>query len=395
MANKITCTCGHSWNKSDSSKKDMRVCHVCGKDNTMKNSGWLSKFEDAPSAQNGIDASKKFLTDWYSNRKITDQYIQGAFDLDRPAYMKNLQNMPDYTMVDSIDNNPNITGRYDADTNKLLIAKGAPEHIKTHELNHYLNRQGGGDYMRTIHGEIVKNEVLPQSQVQGVYKDKYDYFSNPDEMHSRIMVLREKAGIKPNETVTPEKLKGFMKTYKGDVDNINDLLNMSKGEEGLLNMLNFMAKGKASTPTTAQNGAEMKFYQQGLDWKPKTISKNGGWLDKFEEGGEIVKDNEGYWNPQNWGKPVEINSNKITMEGVLEPLLGVSDTGDTKMMYPDKNYTFDGTKVVEYPREHFRAEDGKSVNRADEYPLEKLDNLLNFTNYNKPKAKNGWLEKYK
>jgi len=38
---------------------------------------------------------------------------------------------------------------------------------------------------------------------------------------------------------------------------------------------------------------------------------------------------------------------------------------------------------------------GVSINRADEYPLEKLDNLLNFTNYNKPKAKNGWLEKYK
>jgi len=39
--------------------------------------------------------------------------------------------------------------------------------------------------------------------------------------------------------------------------------------------------------------------------------------------------------------------------------------------------------------------DGSSVNRADEYPLEKLDNLLNFTNYNKPKAKSGgWLDKY-
>lgn len=40
--------------------------------------------------------------------------------------------------------------------------------------------------------------------------------------------------------------------------------------------------------------------------------------------------------------------------------------------------------------------DGRSVNKADEYPLEKLDNLLNFTNYNKPKAKSGgWLDKYK
>jgi hypothetical protein len=127
------------------------------------------------------------------------------------------------------------------------------------------------------------------------------------------------------------------------------------------------------------------------------INQEGDYINRknFEDGG-VVKDDMGYWNPQNWGKPVEINSNKITMEGVLEPLLGVSDTGDTKMMYPGKNYTFDGTKVVEYPREHFRAENGKSVNRADEYPLEKLDNLLNFTNYNKPKAKSGkWLDKYK
>jgi hypothetical protein len=154
------------------------------------------------------------------------------------------------------------------------------------------------------------------------------------------------------------------------------------------------------TKASAQNGQEMSFYQHGLDWKPKNISRNGNWLDKFEEGGEIIKDNEGYWNPENWGKPVEIGSNEITMEGVLEPLLGVSDTGDTQMMYPGKNYTFSGTKVVEYPREYFQelgvAKDGKSVNRADEYPLEKLDNLLNFTNYNKPqKAKSGkWLDKY-
>ena len=42
-----------------------------------------------------------------------------------------------------------------------------------------------------------------------------------------------------------------------------------------------------------------------------------------------------------------------------------------------------------------KGKEGVAVNRADEYPLEKLDNLLNFTNYNKPKAKSGgWLDKY-
>lgn len=36
---------------------------------------------------------------------------------------------------------------------------------------------------------------------------------------------------------------------------------------------------------------------------------------------------------------------------------------------------------------------GKTVNKADEYPIEKLDQSLNFTNYNKP-TKGGWLDKY-
>ena len=62
MANKIKCTCGHSWDKSDSSKKDAYVCHICGKDNTMKDGGWLSKYE-APQAENGIEGTMGGLTD--------------------------------------------------------------------------------------------------------------------------------------------------------------------------------------------------------------------------------------------------------------------------------------------------------------------------------------------
>jgi hypothetical protein len=89
---------------------------------------------------------------------------------------------------------------------------------------------------------------------------------------------------------------------------------------------------------SAQNGQEMRFYQNGLDWKPKSMKEGG-----------ITKDNQGYWNPNNFGKVVEINSNDITMEGVYEPLLGVSDTGDTKLMKPGKNYKFKGKKVREYP----------------------------------------------
>jgi len=70
----------------------------------------------------------------------------------------------------------------------------------------------------------------------------------------------------------------------------------------------------------------------------------------FKNGG-VIKDDMGYWNPDNVGKTVEIGSGNITMEGVNQPLLGISkQTGEQKIMFPEKNYKFANTKqVVEYP----------------------------------------------
>lgn len=131
------------------------------------------------------------------------------------------------------------------------------------------------------------------------------------------------------------------------------------------------------TLPSAQNGEEMSYYQNGLDWKPKSISRDGS----------VIKDNNGYWNPDNWGKVVEIDSPDITMQGVNQPLVGISDEGDVQYMEPGKNYKFKGKKVKEYPV-------GKNgVNQQDEKVIEQLDQLTNFTNYNKP-TKGGWLDKY-
>jgi len=71
---------------------------------------------------------------------------------------------------------------------------------------------------------------------------------------------------------------------------------------------------------------------------------------EFKNGG-VIKDDMGYWNPDNVGKTVEIGSGNITMEGVNQPLLGISkQTGEEKIMFPGKNYKFANTKqVVEYP----------------------------------------------
>jgi hypothetical protein len=123
------------------------------------------------------------------------------------------------------------------------------------------------------------------------------------------------------------------------------------------------------TMPSAQNGQEMKYYQEGLDWRPKTISKNGS----------VIKDDMGQWAHP--GEITEIDSPYITMQGVPYPVLGISDTGDTQMMYPEEEYKFKGKKVTEYPL----AKNGKE--------LVKLNQLTNFTNYN-TKQPGGWLDKY-
>jgi len=203
MASKVTCTCGWSWNKSDSSKKDMYVCHQCGKDNTMKNGGWLSKY-NTPEAQNGIEGTMAGLTD------------------------------------------------------------------------------KGFNYNGAWGGTMAMGGSLPGS-----------------------------VGFTYARTQDPAPANG-----------------------------KYTKKTKAS----AQNGQEMKFYQEGLDWKPKTISRDGS----------IIEDDMGQWAHP--GEITKINSNKITMQDVNYPVLGISDIGDMQMMYPDQDYTYKGEAVTEIPM----AQDGYS-----------------------------------
>jgi len=112
------------------------------------------------------------------------------------------------------------------------------------------------------------------------------------------------------------------------------------------------------TKASAQNGKEMKFYQNGLDFEPKSISRNGS----------VIKDDRGQWDHP--GEITEIGSNQITMQGVPYPVMGVSDTGDTQMMYPNQEYQYDGNSVTEYP---MMAEGGKTLKNKP------LVNLGDFT----------------
>ena len=127
--------------------------------------------------------------------------------------------------------------------------------------------------------------------------------------------------------------------------------------------------------------------------KPKLKEANRQFQDLLNStqrrnGGDIVKDDMGYWNPENWNSPVEIGSNEITMRDVPFDVLGISDEGDVQYMKSDnpKNYKYKGKKVTEFRM-------AKNGLRQEQKGLVNLDNLTNFTNYN-TKQPGGWLDQY-
>ena len=66
-------------------------------------------------------------------------------------------------------------------------------------------------------------------------------------------------------------------------------------------------------------------------------------------GGDISKQGYKDNSPYKHLPYLDIASNNITMKNVSKPLLGISNTGDTKIMHPNKEYKFNGTSVREYP----------------------------------------------
>ena len=112
----------------------------------------------------------------------------------------------------------------------------------------------------------------------------------------------------------------------------------------------------------------------------KIFAPKYGIKKNWKNGGQIV-DPMGQWAHP--GEVTTIPSNDITMQGVDYPVLGVSDTGDTQMMYPDQDYKFDGEKVTEYPM----AQNGKNIpTTADSTRLYNSQMALNKFYENEMKA---------
>ena len=282
-----------------------------------------------------VKEDKEWLQNWYQNRVIPDEVIQNEYFLPQQKdYINRAKNLKDPKVVDQVtspDGMP-VEGVTRANGD-MELSKNAAPHVQLHEMTHSINKYPF--LMQDIHESVVKQNIAPIEGIENEdVKKYYDYFSNPEEVHARIQVLRKEAKIKPDQKVTSEFLQNYLKTYKGENSNINDLLNVAD-EPHLLEMLNYMAE-------TPKNKEKQYIAQQGGEFSENELA----FLSEI-----AIKDNNGYWDKSNQGKVVEIEGNKITMNGVKEDLIGISkQTGEKKIMKPNKNYTFSNTKsVIEIP----------------------------------------------
>ena len=201
-----------------------------------------------------IDKNREFLTNWYKNRVMPNFTSQMWYNMDKSKLLNQLKNIPQTEYIDEsgfVDAPFSVIGQYDPSSKRILVAKNAPSDVETHEVNHFLqdynNQFSGGknSFLDNENARIIRNSLLPRMKMNPDYRgDMYDYFTDPSEIQSRLMNLRQIAGFKPNQVVTQKDLDDFFKTYKRDNDDVEDLLNMTKDQKSMLDMLNGVSKAK-------------------------------------------------------------------------------------------------------------------------------------------------------
>jgi hypothetical protein len=316
MKGKVNCTCGWSWNKSDSSKKDMYICHECGRDNSnnMKNGGWLDNYNDSQaSAPEGMvgdgfsNVGRNYSPAW-GGQFQTGGYLKKVKKTEKdllkkyvnPAQARALTRAKQQGINTGIHNGPLDAIRHSSSAAAMssalptwtnFIPGVAPLKIAAtniagaaHELNAPNDwKEHASDLYNNFIGSVVgvlpvseknKHDLLIQAQKHGVLSDMGDKTplrkrpAAPQLPQLKLPPLQMGGSVYPVNYVPQAAMGASMPGSVGFT---------YARTQGIPSNGPYAKKTKAS----AQNGQEMQYYREGLDWKPKTISQNGGWLDAY------------------------------------------------------------------------------------------------------------------
>jgi len=253
MSSRVKCTCGWSWNKSDSSVKDMYICHECGRDNSnnMKNGGWLDNYGEEENANDSqVSFPEGFVGEGtFNGPKFDNPAVKGQFAMGG-------------TM-------PGAVGFSYARTQGIPSeGKYAKKTLPSAQDGNKLNPLS---YPQPDHYSNI-NPFFVRDPEHGIFVGGV----NPTYSTKDFSIGASAVGVGNKDFIKPIVDYGIRGSYN-PTDSLSINANISKGNVGAGLRYRFENGGDI-----AQNGQEMEYYREGLDWKPKSISESGAWLDDYD-----------------------------------------------------------------------------------------------------------------
>lgn len=271
-----------------------------GKSPAWQPEGGKFKFQDGSitpteeEKQEIKEKNYKWLQNWYANRKLPTKRSQILFEEDLPQIKRQLQNKPTEETTDL----ERVFGRYLPTENKIQyntnLSKKLFDQTDLHERVHQsynLPEGSATDYMHIeIANEFTKDDkdLSPNIRENSKY---INYFKNQGELHARIMVARQEAGIEPTDDkkTIEDKFKTYLKkTIKSNEDfmknsNLRDLFEVSD-LNGIINMMYYMVSNKKdkNNSNMAKHGGKFTFKTGGL------IGNSVSAIKLFKHGGIIA-----------------------------------------------------------------------------------------------------------
>lgn len=218
------------------------------------------------------------------------------------------------------------------DPYNFLIAKEG----NTKKLSEWLKKQPYQEKMREV------NDL-------GESLTKYSW-DEQQPIRAKIKELQDEANVMYNQSV-----QDYMKANHPDYDPVNKYAHYihlgTPGQKVLEPIKSWeitpeLWKNKSRSHTNKYSKKFSALEYGGFIGLGGAGLLGAGVLQQNKYGGPIIT-NRGQWDYP--GQTTIIPSNQITMQGVPYPVIGVDNTGHTKMMQPGMDYTFPGQYVTEYP----------------------------------------------
>jgi hypothetical protein len=206
------------------------------------------------------------------------------------------------------------------------------ENINTLELGYTdYYHANPNSFEGSLFKEAMVEPVPHLKDAQGNIIEKgYTWEASPGELHSELYPARKKL------------IDAYVKQGH-DKEEIMNMLRSNPTDEQIDWMIDTQNLNRFFKKTTSP---ELKRKVIRMLYTGIPVAAGVGALNQKQKGGAIIT-NRGQWDYP--GQTTIIPSNKITMEGVPYPVLGVDNTGYVQMMQPQMNYTFPGQYVTEYP----------------------------------------------